>query len=117
VEPSTAIVGHLNTRAAADLGLPAGIPVIAGGGGQAAAAHDAGADQPGIIACSLGTSIALMASRPAPSPLSFAHVIPGQWLRLTSAHSGMVALDWWSRIIDSSPEKALRAAGRSEAGR
>jgi xylulokinase len=120
VEPSAAIVGHLNASAAADLSLPGGIPVIAGGGDQAAAAHDAGVDEPGAIACSLGTSIAVMTSRPAPSPSSFAHVIPGQWLRLTSAHSGMVALDWWSRIIHpsgrSSPTEALRAAARSEAG-
>jgi xylulokinase len=50
------ITGELTAEAAEKIGLPAGIPVIAGGGDQAAQAVGVGAIQEGIIALTLGTS-------------------------------------------------------------
>jgi len=95
---SDTIVGTVNQSAAAFLGLPSGLPVIAGAGDQAAAAFDAGATSEGVVACNLGTSVALTESVSHPVNGVLSHVVPGQWLYLTSAHSGTMALDWWSRI-------------------
>jgi sugar (pentulose or hexulose) kinase len=74
------------------------VPVIAGAGDQAAAAYDAGAVTPGMVACNLGTSVALTESTPEPLAGTLSHVVDDQWLYLTSVHSGTGALDWWSRI-------------------
>lgn len=117
VLPSTAVAGGLLEEPAQQLNLPAGIPVICGASDQAAAAYDAGAVTAGVTACNLGTSVALTESVAAPVPGSLAHVVPGQWLYLASAHSGMVALDWWSRVTGHGHAgEVVRQAAASEAG-
>lgn len=117
VLPSTAVAGSLLREPARQLDLPAGLPVICGAGDQAAAAYDAGAVAAGVIACNLGTSIALTESVPAPVPGSLSHVVPGQWLYLASAHSGMVAVDWWGRVTrNGQAGEIAEQAAASEAG-
>jgi xylulokinase len=98
VHPSASVVGRLRAEPAAELGLPAGVPVIAGAGDQAAAAYDAGAVIPGIVACNLGTSVALTESTTEPLVGTLSHIVADQWLFVTSVHSGTGVLDWWSRI-------------------
>ena len=53
--PSTAQAGKLTVRAAAQLGLPAGIPVVTGGSDTPCGALGAGAVQPGVLLFSLST--------------------------------------------------------------
>lgn len=50
------IVGHVTEEAAKELGIPSGIPVIAGGGDGACADIGAGNVNTGDIYCSLGTT-------------------------------------------------------------
>jgi len=50
------LAGRLDDRGAALLGLPAGIPVAAGGGDNMMSAIGAGATRPGVVVVSLGTS-------------------------------------------------------------
>lgn len=53
---STDIIGRLTDEAAAQIGLPAGIPVCAGGGDGACANVGAGIGRTGDVYCSLGTT-------------------------------------------------------------
>jgi xylulokinase len=62
----TAVTGHLTSTAAEATGLPAGIPVMAGGGDQAANAVGTGAVVDGVVALSLGTSGVVFASSDVP---------------------------------------------------
>jgi len=63
---STDVVGTLCARAAEALGLPDGIPVVAGGGDGSCASVGAGAVRPGDIYCCIGTTawIASVAAEP-----------------------------------------------------
>ena len=98
VRPSSTVVGTVSPQAGRAMGIPAGVPVVAGGGDQATAALAAGAAGDGVLACNLGTSAVLLASLPGPGPGCLGHVLPGTWLKLASAHSGMASVDWWSTI-------------------
>ena len=60
------ITGHVSESTAALTGLPRGVPVVAGGGDQAAGAVGVGAVEPGIIGLTVGTSGVIFASTPAP---------------------------------------------------
>ena len=64
--------------------LDAGVPVVAGGGDQAAGAVGTGAVEPGLVSVSLGTSGVVFASlgAPSPDPMGAAHVFchaNGEW--------------------------------------
>ncbi|MCA8950421.1 MAG: xylulokinase [Planctomycetes bacterium] len=65
-----ALAGRLSARGAELLGLPAGIPVAAGGGDNMMSAIGAGATRPGVVVVSLGTSgtIFTRADRPVVDP-------------------------------------------------
>nr|WP_245432868.1 FGGY family carbohydrate kinase [Mesorhizobium loti] len=56
IKPANSIVGLITAAAAAETGLPAGIPVFNGAGDAAAATWGAMADQPGAAYCYLGTT-------------------------------------------------------------
>ncbi|HNW59442.1 MAG TPA: FGGY-family carbohydrate kinase [bacterium] len=56
VYPSSAVIGPLHAKAAALMGLPAGIPIINGSGDIPAAAVGSGAIQEGALSIRLGTS-------------------------------------------------------------
>lgn len=101
VRPSTARVGMLKADLARQTGLPAGLPIVAGGGDNAAAGIALGlsAARPEVGSLSLGTSGVLFAplARPTPDPAGrvhlFAHVDGGyHLLGVTLACAG--ALQW-----------------------
>ncbi|HEX8087989.1 MAG TPA: FGGY family carbohydrate kinase, partial [Blastocatellia bacterium] len=77
------ITGEVSREAAAITGLSAGIPVVAGGGDQAAQAVGVGAVRSGIVALTLGTSGVVFAATESPliDPRgrlhSFCHSVPG----------------------------------------
>ncbi|HEY3416277.1 MAG TPA: FGGY family carbohydrate kinase [Armatimonadota bacterium] len=56
--------GHLRADVAAELGLPAGVPVCVGANDQLVGAVGAGNVQPGIVTETTGTSLALIATTP-----------------------------------------------------
>lgn len=82
---SQEITGTLSAGAASLLGLPAGIPVIGGGGDQAAGAVGCGIVEPGIVSSTIGTSGVVFAYSDAPAidPQmrihTFCHAVPGKW--------------------------------------
>jgi xylulokinase len=93
------VVGGLQSEAAAALGLPANIPVVAGGEDTSAAAVAAGVVHPGQAYLSLGTAgvvgICLDRQLPQPRLLSFPHVVSGIDLLSGSMSSLGAAVSWF----------------------
>ncbi|UGS34320.1 gluconokinase [Capillimicrobium parvum] len=84
---------------ATDLGLPAGVPVIAGAGDGPLANLGVGAVRPGVAACSIGTSGALrvMVEDPRVDPAGrlFCYALtPGRWAVGGAINNGGVVLRW-----------------------
>lgn len=96
-----AITAYLCADAAARTGLPPGIPVVAGGGDQAAAAVGTGAVHEGIVSLSLGTSGVVFATTNAPvlEPEgrlhAFCHAVPGKWHLMGVMLSAAGSLRWY----------------------
>nr|MBA2556594.1 xylulokinase [Chloroflexota bacterium] len=107
------LTGHLRDDVAAELGLPAGLPVAAGGGDNAAAAVGTGIVREGFVSSSVGTSGVIFAHTDAflPDPEgrlhAFCHAIPGKYhlMGVTLAAGG--SFQWWRDLLD--PETAFDA--------
>lgn len=83
--PSTEVVGEVRADVADELGLPAGVPVVIGGGDGCCAALGAGVHREGTAYNYVGSSswIALATSAPVLDPsertFTWAHVVPGMY--------------------------------------
>jgi xylulokinase len=99
------ITGALSAAAAQATGLKAGIPVVAGGGDQAAGAVGVGAVEPGIVALALGTSGVVFAStaQPVIEPEgrlhAFCHAMPGRWHLMGVMLSAAGSLRWYCDAV------------------
>jgi len=97
---STEILGGLTEDAASELGLPAGIPVAAGGVDNSCMALGARNTAPGRVYASLGSSMWIAVSSPEPllednvRPYVFTHVMPGMFTSAVSIFSGGTSLGW-----------------------
>jgi len=125
--PSTEVVGTLTAEAGRDLGLPPGVPVVAGGEDTSAAGLAAGAVEPGHAFLSLGTASTLyvpVQGAPVDSRLlTFPHVISGLSLIGGSMISGGGAFEWLAKLLcgndlggDGWIESLSREAQTSPAG-
>jgi xylulokinase len=94
------ITGTVTPQAAELTGLPAGIPVVAGGGDQAAQAVGVGAIHEGIVALTLGTSGVVFATtgaafiEPEGRLHAFCHSVPGRWHLMGVMLSAAGSLRW-----------------------
>lgn len=94
------VTGTLRAEAAAELGLPAGLPVVAGGGDNAAAAVGTGVVRAGVVSSSIGTSGVLFAHSdgPALDPggrlHGFCHAVPGAYHLMAVTLSAGGAFAW-----------------------
>ncbi|MCP4415863.1 MAG: xylulokinase [Chloroflexi bacterium] len=101
----TAVTGHLTPQAAKATGLPAGIPVVGGGGDQAANAVGTGAVVDGVVALSLGTSGVVFASSEQPIVEengrlhAFCHAVPNKWHLMGVMLSAAGSLRWYRDTI------------------
>ncbi|MFZ5910192.1 MAG: xylulokinase [Chloroflexota bacterium] len=97
----TDVTGTLSPAVAAELGLPAGIPVFGGGGDQAAAAVGTGAVEAGVVSLSLGTSGVVFATtdnpfiEPEGRLHAFCHSVPGKWHLMGVMLSAAGSLRWY----------------------
>jgi xylulokinase len=97
----TEIAGTINAESAALTGLKAGIPVVGGGGDQAAGAVGVGAVRSGVVGLVLGTSGVVFATTP--SALvepegrlhAFCHAVPGRWHFMGVMLSAAGSLRWY----------------------
>jgi xylulokinase len=96
-----AVTGEVSPEAAEATGLRAGIPVVGGGGDQAAGAVGVGAVEPGIVSLALGTSGVVFAATPEPfiEPEgrlhAFCHAVPGVWHLMGVMLSAAGSLRWY----------------------
>lgn len=96
----TEITGTVTKEAAEATGLQPGIPVMGGGGDQAAAAVGTGAVEEGIVSLSLGTSGVVFATMDTPAIEpdgrlhAFCHSVPGKWHLMGVMLSAAGSLRW-----------------------
>lgn len=120
----TEVTGVLTGESAEKCGLVAGIPVVAGGGDQAANAVGTGAVVDGIVALSLGTSGVIFASsdQPVIEPdgrlHAFCHAVPNKWHLMGVMLSAAGSLRWWHDEIaaEQSYDQLTTAAANVPAG-
>ncbi|KAB8141017.1 xylulokinase [Chloroflexia bacterium SDU3-3] len=99
------VTGALLPEVAAELGLPAGLPVVAGGGDNAAAAVGTGVVRAGVVSSSIGTSGVLFAHSdaialdPQGRLHSFCHAVPGQYHLMAVTLSAGGSLRWWRDLL------------------
>ncbi|QQE77899.1 xylulokinase [Alicyclobacillus sp. SO9] len=101
VYESNDVVGHLTDGAGALLGLPGGIPVVAGAGDQAAGAIGLGVLEPGAISAVFGTSGVVLAVTDSPlrDPKgrlhTFCHGQRDSWFVMGVTQAAGGSLQWY----------------------
>ncbi len=114
--------GTLREDVAAELGLPPGIPVAAGGGDNAAAAVGTGIVGPGLVNSSVGTSGVLFAHasefNPDPSGRlhAFCHAVPGAYHLMGVTLSAGGSLSWWRETLGGGYDELVEAASGVQPG-
>jgi xylulokinase len=107
---STDIVGRITAESAAETGLKAGTPVVAGAGDQAAGAVGMGIVQPGAVSATIGTSGVVFAAsnRPALDPKgrihTFCHAVPGRWHVMGVTQAAGLSLRWFRDNFGAGPD-------------
>jgi len=97
----TEISGTVTAAAAAELGIPAGVPVVGGAGDQAAGAVGAGCTKPGQCTIAIGTSGVVFTTTKGYSPdkqgrlHTFCHALPGTWHQMGVMLSAAGSLQWY----------------------
>jgi len=110
-----AMAGHLAAGAAAELGLPAGIPLAAGAGDTAAAALGSGVAD-GDIQLTVGTGAQVIRPLTAPVGLAEAGVhlyrsaTPDGWYHMGATLSAGLSLNWAREVMNASWEELYASA-------
>ena len=114
------VTGTLSAESAQATGLPAGIPVVAGGGDQAAGGVGCGIVRRGVISSTVGTSgvVFAFADEVALDPQgrvhTFCHSVPGKWHVMGVMLSAGGSLRWY-RDTFCEAEKTLAAESGRDA--
>ena len=104
------VTGQLRADVSNELGLPAGIPIAAGGSDNAAAAVGSGIVEVGLASSSIGTSGVLFAYTPQfmPDPSgrlhAFCHAVPGAYHLMGVTLSAGGSLRWWRQVLGEQHE-------------
>lgn len=113
--------GGLRAKLAAELGLPADIPVAGGAGDNAASAVGVGVARAGEAFVSLGTSGVLFAAAGGYAPdaasalHTFCHALPGRWHQMGVILAATDALSWYGRLVGADPADLTGALGPLQA--
>jgi xylulokinase len=95
----TDLAGQITAQAAADTGLPEGLPVIMGTSDSAVEDYAAGAIRPGQCILKLATAgnVNVMTAEPHPHPatLTYSHVVPGMWYTVTATNAAAICQRWF----------------------
>ena len=116
-------VGSLRRSVAEAMGLPAGLPVFAGGGDAATGAVSLGAAAAGRGFISLGTSGQFLvvddSYQPNPDQYvhAFCHTLPGLWYRMAAMLNGARPLSWFASVLGISVETLLTEAAHADVTR
>lgn len=97
---SPAVSARLSAEAASLIGLPAGTPIVAGAGDQAAGAVGMGITTPGTVSVTIGTSGVVFAATERPALdrkgriHTFCHAIPDRWHVMGVTQAAGLSLRW-----------------------
>ncbi len=112
------VTGVLSKEAARLTGLPEGIPVVAGGGDQAAGGVGCGIVRTGVISSTVGTSGVVFAFAdqvsldPEGRVHTFCHSVPGKWHMMGVVLSAGGSLRWYRDALCAEEKAKARDAGR-----
>jgi xylulokinase len=112
---SNAILGQVTPKAAAETGLPAGIPVVGGAADHIASALCAGVLAPGDVLLKFGGSVdVLIASdKVAPDPRLYLdyHLVPGLYMPNGCMATGGSGLNWFASTFAGGERPAAEREG------
>jgi xylulokinase len=106
----TDIAGRVTGAAAAELGVPEGVPVVGGAGDQAAGAVGAGCVTPGFTTIAIGTSGVVFTTTKGYAPEkqgrlhTFCHALPGRWHQMGVMLSAAGSLQWYRDTMFASAD-------------
>ena len=115
---SPEITGKMTPEAATELGLEPGIPVVGGGGDQAAGAVGTGVVEPGILSVALGTSGVVFAFSKEPSQdaqgrlHTFCHAVPGTWHVMGVMLAAGGSFQWFRNALSAEEQARAKAENR-----
>lgn len=120
VHESPVVSGRVSKAVAAELRLPAGTPVVGGGGDQAAGAVGTGLVRRGIVSSVIGSSgvVFAHADTPARDPRgrvhTFCHAVPGAWHVMGVTQGAGLSLRWLrDQVAPGESYEALTASAAS----
>ncbi len=117
VYESEEVSGTLSASGAAALGLPAGVPVVGGGGDQAASAVGNGIVRKGILSATMGTSGVVFAHSdevqidPEGRVHTFCHAVRDKWHIMGVVLSAGGSLQWYRNQLGQAEVAAADAMG------
>lgn len=117
----TEVSGTVTAAAAAELGIPAGVPVVGGAGDQAAGAVGAGCVKPGACTIAIGTSGVVFTTTKGYSPEkqgrlhTFCHALPRTWHQMGVMLSAAGSLQWYRDTLCPGEDFAKLCAEAAQA--
>jgi xylulokinase len=116
---AAAVAGRLTASAAAELGLPVGLPVAAGAGDTAAAVLGSGVSGLSDIQLTVGTGAQVI--RPVAAPVNraatgvhlFRLASPSGWYQMGATLSAGLSLNWVREVLNASWEELYASASGS----
>jgi len=102
---SPEICARVSPEGATAIGVPAGTPIVAGAGDQAAGAVGMGITRPGAVSATIGTSGVVFAAtdRPITDPKgrlhTFCHAVPGRWHVMGVTQAAGLSLRWLRDLV------------------
>ena len=118
VYESEEVSGVLTSAAAQQMGLPAGIPVVGGGGDQAASAVGNGIVRRGVLSATMGTSGVVFAHSdevqidPEGRVHTFCHAVRGKWHMMGVVLSAGGSLQWYRNQLGQSEAEVAKSLGQ-----
>jgi sugar (pentulose or hexulose) kinase len=114
--PTGGRLGELTAGAAAHLGLPAGLPLIAAGADKACEVLGSGCLAPHIGALSFGTTATINTTHrryvePIPLVPPYPAAVPDAWSLEIQVYRGFWLVEWFRREFGAAEEAAARARG------
>jgi len=119
IHASTAVVGVVLSAVSAEVGIPAGTPVVIGGGDGACAAVGAGVIMQGTAYNYLGSSawISLASSQPVYDPaqrvFTFAHLVPGLFAPMGTMQAAGASYQWARNQLGAAEVHGAAKSGMS----
>jgi xylulokinase len=111
------LLGRVTEEAAKDIGLPAGIPVVAGAADHIASALAAGLTRPGDVLLKFGGSVDVLIAtdRVAPDPRMYLdyHLVPGLYVPNGCMATGGSGLNWFANNFAEGERPKADAKGLS----